>query len=433
LLIYNTATAGTSPDDVVPGFYFNFGTSNFPNWMRLTPSNENVDWKLTGNSGTNPVNDFIGTTDSKPLIFRTNGLERMRITENGNLGVGTIAPQSSAIFEANSTSQGFLPPRMTTAQRDAITNPAVGLLIFNISTNCLNMYYGTSWHEICQTYRGIIATGGTVTEYVANGTNGTAGVRYRVHTFTSSGTFHVTNSGSNGQVDYLIVAGGGGGGGYYVAGGGGGGGLLTGTSTLSVGAYAISVGAGGEGGTSGATGSNGGNSSFNALTALGGGGGGAFDKNPQGLDGGCGGGSSYMVTNGGIGTQGFSGAGPGGVSGSGPNPARGGGGGGMGSSGNNANPPLGGNGLSSSMSGVSVIYAAGGGGGSDGCGGSGGNSGNGGAGNGGSGIACSGPSSGTDASANRGGGGGGAGGNGTSIKGGSGGSGIVIIRYPITN
>lgn len=36
-----------------------------------------------------------------------------------------------------SDKQGFLPPRMTDAERDAITSPADGLIIFNTTENCL--------------------------------------------------------------------------------------------------------------------------------------------------------------------------------------------------------------------------------------------------------------------------------------------------------
>jgi hypothetical protein len=42
-------------------------------------------WDLRGNAGTNPNNNFLGTTDNQPLAIRTNGLERMRITTDGDI------------------------------------------------------------------------------------------------------------------------------------------------------------------------------------------------------------------------------------------------------------------------------------------------------------------------------------------------------------
>jgi hypothetical protein len=58
------------------------------------------------------------------------------------VGIGTATPAASAQLDVSSTTKGFLPPRMTIIQRDAIINPAEGLIIFNTSTN--NMEYKTS-------------------------------------------------------------------------------------------------------------------------------------------------------------------------------------------------------------------------------------------------------------------------------------------------
>jgi hypothetical protein len=58
-------------------------------------------------------------------------------------------PDSSAILDVSSTQKGMLIPRMTEAQRNAIPNPALGLLIFNTTTSCINMWDGASWKESC--------------------------------------------------------------------------------------------------------------------------------------------------------------------------------------------------------------------------------------------------------------------------------------------
>ena len=65
-----------------------------------------------------------------------------------NIGIGTSTPESSAILDLSSTTQGLLPPRMTTVQRDAISSPVSGLLIFNNTTKCLEMYGVSSWVSI---------------------------------------------------------------------------------------------------------------------------------------------------------------------------------------------------------------------------------------------------------------------------------------------
>jgi hypothetical protein len=51
-------------------------------------------WATTGNSGTTPGTNFIGTTDNQDLAVRTNSIERMRLLSNGNFGYGTLTPVS---------------------------------------------------------------------------------------------------------------------------------------------------------------------------------------------------------------------------------------------------------------------------------------------------------------------------------------------------
>ena len=68
---------------------------------------------------------------------------------NAQVGIGTTTPDASAILEVKSTDKGFLPPRMTIAERDAIASPAEGLTIYNTTTKCLETYQGTFWASLC--------------------------------------------------------------------------------------------------------------------------------------------------------------------------------------------------------------------------------------------------------------------------------------------
>jgi len=135
------------------------------------------------------------------------------------------------------------------------------------------------------------------------------GQTYRVHTFTSSGTFTVSTVGSFGTVEYLVV-GGGGGGGTNPGGGGGAGGFRTnvagntsgnssgteGAMSVSATSYGVTVGGGGSRGNTypgtNIYATNGGNSSFNGVTSLGGGKGGFYWLDGAGGSGGAGGGSA---------------------------------------------------------------------------------------------------------------------------------------------
>ncbi len=61
---------------------------------------------------------------------------------------GTISHDASAVLQADSTTKGFLPPRMTTTERDAITSPASGLIVYNTTTNKAQCYNGTTWNDL---------------------------------------------------------------------------------------------------------------------------------------------------------------------------------------------------------------------------------------------------------------------------------------------
>jgi uncharacterized protein (TIGR02145 family) len=75
------------------------------------------------------------------------------------VGIGTETPNASAILDVSSTTRGLLFPRMTTTQRDAIASPSAGLVIFNTTSNCLNMFTGAIWNELCGTAtQGLVAT-----------------------------------------------------------------------------------------------------------------------------------------------------------------------------------------------------------------------------------------------------------------------------------
>lgn len=141
----------------------------------------------------------------------------------------------------------------------------------------------------------------------SGGTETTSG-DFKIHTFTSSGTFTVSNAGNSqgsNTVDYLVVAGGGGGG-YsndgHMGGGGGAGGYrftfpnpATGGLSVSAQGYPITVGAGGSASNPATQAPSGANSVFSSVTSAGGGGAGSGSNGGSGrhgADGGSGGGGS---------------------------------------------------------------------------------------------------------------------------------------------
>lgn len=102
---------------------------------------------LKGAKANNTDNNFDGY-----LGFYTNLSATIRevgrFNENGTLCVGVITPSVSAIVDITSTVKGFLKPRMTTTQRDAITSPSEGLEIYNLTAHKMQFYNGSAWETI---------------------------------------------------------------------------------------------------------------------------------------------------------------------------------------------------------------------------------------------------------------------------------------------
>ena len=100
--------------------------------------------------GFNNTLNFTGSQATSEFFAQHTNGHIFRVNQTGvystTLGVGITTQQASAILQADSTTRGFLPPRMTTVQRDAIVSTATGLTIYNTTTNVLETYNGTTWN-----------------------------------------------------------------------------------------------------------------------------------------------------------------------------------------------------------------------------------------------------------------------------------------------
>ena len=169
---------------------------------------------LTGPAGAQGIQGATGLLTSGAVAGNTaywNGSQWVvngtNFYNNGsNLGVGTTSPDASALTDLTSTTQGFLPPRMTTVQRNAIANPVNGLMIFNSTTGCPNYYFSSVWYEWCGTpsYTAALTTlncvGATTTGTLTNGT-AASGVSTAIgYTGGNAGTYSAQSVSSTGVV-----------------------------------------------------------------------------------------------------------------------------------------------------------------------------------------------------------------------------------------
>ncbi len=115
--------------------------------------------KITGilpvaNGGTGTTNGSI--TGTGALTFAAGGSnQNISITPSGtgSVGIGTSSPTTTAALDVTSTTKGFLPPRLSSVQRNDMVNPTEGLVIYNSTSHCLEVYRGVGvrfgWFNLC--------------------------------------------------------------------------------------------------------------------------------------------------------------------------------------------------------------------------------------------------------------------------------------------
>jgi hypothetical protein len=113
----------------------------------------------------------------------------------GNLLIGTTTNAASSILTMESTTQGFLPPRMTTTQRNAIASPATGLVVYDTTLNDPFYYNGTAWT--------MFQDGITLTTTGTSGAATLVGTTLNIPQYQAALTNPVTGTGTSGQVAYF--------------------------------------------------------------------------------------------------------------------------------------------------------------------------------------------------------------------------------------
>lgn len=136
----------TATDSPVFTILNNSGTLNL--------SGTDIQCKLAGNaqSGFLSSSHFVSFANkvSSKWVSSNSGYSKIYYN-TGSVGIGTSNPDPSSILEVKSTTAGFLPPRMTKVQRDALTGHETGLMI--LCTDCpaverLQIFTGSSWNPL---------------------------------------------------------------------------------------------------------------------------------------------------------------------------------------------------------------------------------------------------------------------------------------------
>lgn len=113
------------------------GSNNQITVMLKMPGLNNGDWGFTSLAGT-------GSDATVGGIFRGTPWTAY----GGRMVVGKSTTTPAAILDLTATDKGFLPPRMTQAQRDAISSPPNGLMIYNTTTNKINVRSAGVWRAL---------------------------------------------------------------------------------------------------------------------------------------------------------------------------------------------------------------------------------------------------------------------------------------------
>jgi hypothetical protein len=165
LLIGTTTDAGYKLD--VNGTARVSGTTTItPATLTGSTATSALDISQTWNTTGTPIAFKLNITDtasnsvSELMNLQVGAVMRFRVLKtgyfehsgggviNGQLGIGTYGPNASAMLDITSTTRGFLPPRMTTTQKNAIASPAVGLVVYDTTLNKLCVRGASAWETI---------------------------------------------------------------------------------------------------------------------------------------------------------------------------------------------------------------------------------------------------------------------------------------------
>ncbi len=179
-------------------FYYYDGTS----WVRLQPAGKS--WLLAGNSGTSGT-EFLGTTDAQPLIIKTNNTERVRIKDNGVIGINTTPDDNYLLYVSgnNYTHVGRFVSTRTSADDIGVYGEVAASDYYGIGGKFVGGFIGS--------YSVVVPTGSSSYYGARAYVDGGSGTNYGMYSYTSGsgnnyGVLSYTTGGNNNYSGYFSTS-----------------------------------------------------------------------------------------------------------------------------------------------------------------------------------------------------------------------------------
>jgi trimeric autotransporter adhesin len=124
-------------------------------------------WGLTGNSGTVPATNFVGTTDAQDFVTRTNNTEKMRVTSAGNVGINTTTPTAKLMAVSNNNTDDGITANHTSGSTTTAYHAVKG----NVANGAYTSATGyLAYHNTANATYGIYGSGGNYAGVLLNKT-----------------------------------------------------------------------------------------------------------------------------------------------------------------------------------------------------------------------------------------------------------------------
>lgn len=123
-------------------------------WSSVSDASTDAVVKILGSNNATPYGLYLGYANSANNAQGiqagdgTSALPLVLNPEGGDVGIGTASPNANAILDVSSTTKAFMPPRMTTTQKNAISSPTAGMVVYDSTLNKICVYTGAAWETV---------------------------------------------------------------------------------------------------------------------------------------------------------------------------------------------------------------------------------------------------------------------------------------------